>query len=91
MYNATALLETRLSYVITQLDKYQKLPNNRQAALSQSGPSASMAMTVPEEVSGNTLLNSVVTAIKNVASGEDTEVHEEKRHVSMSPCNKFHT
>ena len=80
VYNATALLETRLSYVIMMLDKYQKLPTIR--PVHASGPSASLAVTAPEEISGSTLLSSVVSAIKNVTTGEDSEVHEEKRVVS---------
>ena len=82
MYNATALLETRLSYVCNMLDKYQKLPSNR--PMQAGSPSASLAVTAPEEVSGSTLLSSVVTAIKNVATGEEQEVVEEKRHVSFA-------
>lgn len=63
VYNATALLETRLSYVKMMLDKYQKLPTSRPGA---AGPSTTLALTAPsEEVSGNTLLNSVVTAIQD--------------------------
>ena len=81
VYNATALLETRLSYVCNMLDKYQKLPSNR--PMQSSGPSASLAVTAPEEISGSTLLSSVVTAIKNVASGEENEVVEEKRQVDV--------
>lgn len=77
VYNATALLETRLSYVCNMLDKYQKLPSSR--PIHNGGPSASVALTAPEEVSGSTLLSSVVTAIKNVASGEEHEVVEDKR------------
>ena len=79
VYNATALLETRLSYVCNMLDKYQKLPSSR--PIHNGGPSASVALTAPEEVSGSTLLSSVVTAIKNVASGEEHEVVEDKRQV----------
>ena len=82
VYNATALLETRLSYVCNMLDKYQKLPSSR--PMQNGGPSASLAVTVPEEVSGSTLLSSVVTAIKNVSTGEDSEVFEEKRQVQAS-------
>ena len=81
VYNATALLETRLSYVCNMLDKYQKLPNSR--PMQAGGPSASLAVTAPEEVSGSTLLSSVVTAIKNVTTGEEHEVIEEKRQVCI--------
>lgn len=61
------------------LDKYQKLPGSRQ--MHATGPSASVAVTAPEEVSGSTLLSSVVTAIKNVATGEEADVHDDKQQV----------
>lgn len=80
VYNATALLETRLSYVKMMLDKYQKLPTHRPG--QAVGQSASLAIAGPEEASGSSLLSSVVSAIKHVASGEDSDVVDERHQVS---------
>lgn len=89
VYNATALLETRLSYVKMMLDKYQKLPSSRPGVAS---PTSTLTVTAPsEEVSGSTLLNSVVSAIqdgiKDLAPGSELEgvespVEESSRKVT---------
>lgn len=77
VYNATALLETRLSYIKVMLDKYQKLPNNR-ATAAIPGAVAHVSLAASEEVSGPNLLNSVVTAIKTVAGVEEIDAAEEQ-------------
>jgi hypothetical protein len=84
VYNATALLETRLSYVKMMLDKYQKLPSSRPGTAS---PTTTLSLTAPEEVSGNTLINSVVSAIqdgiKELSSSEldEADSGEERKQV----------
>ena len=77
VYNATALLETRLSYVKMMLDKYQKLPSSRPGM----APAATLAVPAPsEEVSSNTLLNRAVTAIqdgiKDLSPAQEAEAYE---------------
>lgn len=77
VYNATALLETRLSYVKMMLDKYQKLPSSRPGMT----PAATLAVPAPsEEVSSNTLLNRAVTAIqdgiKDLSPAQEAEAYE---------------
>ena len=75
VYNATALLEERLSYVKVMLDKYQKLPTAKPGQAATHPVSASVAVAGPEDATSPGLLNSVVTAIKS-AVGDEAEVHE---------------
>lgn len=88
MYNATALLEERLSYVKVMLDKYQKLPTGRGVPPPATAPaSVQVSVASQEEVSPPKLLNTVVTAIKNAASGNEEVDSGERSQVRLrSPC-----
>ena len=81
VYNATALLEVRLSYIKVMLDKYQKLPSSAQVPVAASPQAVGAQVSVPagKEVSAPKLLNSVVSAIKSVAAGEEVEFGEDRK------------
>lgn len=82
VYNATALLEERLSYVKVMLDKYQKLPSAKPGhTVTQPQATASMAVAGPEDASPPRLLSTVVTAIKSAVGEENAEVHEAPQKV----------
>ena len=82
VYNATALLEERLSYVKVMLDKYQKLP-----ARIPGPPQAATtgtAISLGEDAPRDNLLNTVITTIKN-ATGDKERESEEAGRQSQEP------